>query len=113
MGNDSTAIKIRAIDDPILQKRLGRYVKGKEDIWMTHAKDVMLPAIRAKFEQNPALQKYLISTGDKILGEASQDRFWGIGYSLGKPEVLDHHIWQGKNILGEMLMTVREELKSH
>ena len=106
------AVKIRATDDPIMQKRLGRSVKGNEETWTSQARDEVIPAIRAKLSQNPVMQDYLLSTGDKVLGEASVSGLWGIGYTLGKPEVLQQNLWQGKHLLGEMLMVVRDELKS-
>ena len=64
----------------------------------------------AKFSQNHDLLKALIETGTKAIGEASRDPLWGIGKSLDHPNVLDKDDWQGENILGNVLMNVREQL---
>ena len=56
--------------------------------------------LRAKFSDGELMYK-LLDTGDSILIENSKsDAFWGIG----KTE-------KGKNMLGQLLMRVREEIK--
>lgn len=62
--------------------------------------DVMRKALRAKFEQNPRLLKMLKDTGDAVIIEASpRDWFWGEGKD-GK----------GQNMLGKLLMELRDSL---
>ena len=40
--------------------------------------------------QNSALRSFLLSTGDKVLVEASPtDRVWGIGLGKNNPDALD------------------------
>lgn len=59
---------------------------------------VMRTAVYAKFNQNPQLKKLLIETHSKKLVEASpRDDFWGIGKN-----------GDGKNMLGKILMEVRD-----
>jgi hypothetical protein len=61
----------------------------------------MLEILRVKFS-NPELKKKLLNTNNSILIEDSKsDAFWGIGKS-GK----------GKNMLGKLLMKVREECEN-
>lgn len=68
--------------------------------WDMKRIDVMKKAIKAKFTQHEDLKVLLMSTGNKVLKEDSpSDMFWGIGKS-GK----------GKNMLGVLLMELREEL---
>ena len=67
-------------------------------------------ALVAKFPQNKSLMDTLKNTGDKILAEATTNRYWG----TGKP-IQDRHAytdWQGQNFLGQVLMTIRTEVKS-
>ena len=55
---------------------------------------------------------FLLSTGDKILVEASPvDTIWGIG--LGKDNEKAHNIasWRGKNLLDFALIEVRDEIR--
>jgi len=62
--------------------------------------DRMYNVLRAKFSDNILRQK-LLDTGNSILIENSKtDSFWGIG-KKGK----------GKNMLGKLLMKVREEIR--
>lgn len=63
---------------------------------------VMETAIREKFKQHPCLQKELENTGDEEIIEASPvNTYWGAGAS-----------GTGKNMLGRILMKVREEFKT-
>ena len=39
------------------------------------------------------------------------DTRWGIGLSAEDDRVLDESQWQGENLLGKVLMQVRQELK--
>jgi len=67
--------------------------------WSKIKVEEMLNVLRAKFS-DPELKERLLATGDAILREASKtDSFWGIGKN-GK----------GKNMLGKLLMQVREEI---
>ena len=60
----------------------------------------MEEVIRAKFTQHSDLVKKLIETNDAILLEKSNiDNFWGIGKKR-----------KGKNMLGKLLMKIRDEL---
>ncbi len=62
----------------------------------------MLDVLRAKFTQHEDLKQKLIDTGDAVLIEDSKtDAFWGIGKKRN-----------GKNMLGILLMQVREELNN-
>jgi predicted NAD-dependent protein-ADP-ribosyltransferase YbiA (DUF1768 family) len=62
---------------------------------------VMLQAVRAKFTQYEELGALLLSTGTKKLIEhTTKDRYWADGGD-----------GSGKNLLGKILMLVREELR--
>jgi len=53
----------------------------------------------------------LLATGNTILAEASPyDCKWGIGLSADDPRARNPAEWRGGNLLGEVLMEVREEL---
>ena len=74
--------------------------------------NVVVKGNLAKFSQNVKLQDYLLSTGDKILVEASpKDDVWGIGLEESNPDVINPRRWPGTNLLGFALMEVRDELK--
>jgi predicted NAD-dependent protein-ADP-ribosyltransferase YbiA (DUF1768 family) len=40
--------------------------------------------------------------------EASDDKFWGCGYTLNRDEVFDKDKWTGENTYGKILMDVRD-----
>jgi ribA/ribD-fused uncharacterized protein len=64
-----------------------------------------------QFQQNPALKKFLMSTGDLVLVEASpQDKVWGIGLSANHPDAAFPEKWSGLNLLGIALMEVRAKI---
>jgi len=71
----------------------------KEDMkenWDAMKNDVMLEGLRAKFSQNPDLKAKLIATYPARLHENSPtDLYWGV---------------KGKDMLGKLLMKVRDEL---
>lgn len=107
------AMQILQSGAPDEVKRLGRQVNGYVDkVWAGVRQLAMLPALMAKFTQNPALQAQLLSTGDALLAEcAPRDLIWGIGLSLDDPAHLDPTQWRGTNLLGFLLMEVRAQLR--
>lgn len=91
-------------------KALGRKVKGFDNVlWDQYKENLMYNACYAKFSQNDRLKKFLLSTGNREIIEASPvDNIWGIGFSSDKAmENIDK--W-GQNLLGKTLMKVREDL---
>ena len=94
-------------------KNLGKLVKNYDDtVWNLHKDRIVVEGNYAKFSQNPALKNFLLSTGNKILAEASPyDKIWGIGLEESDDRVLDPAQWQGENHLGFALMKVRDMLR--
>ncbi|MGH7173776.1 MAG: NADAR family protein [Gemmataceae bacterium] len=69
--------------------------------WERVKDQVMLEAVRAKFSQHADLRAVLLGTGDALLVERTEkDSYWGDGGD-----------GSGRNRLGEILMSVREELR--
>ena len=86
--------------NPTEAKKLGRKVSLRPD-WENVKVGVMEDLVYAKFSQNTDLQEKLIDTGDEYLEEGNTwgDRVWGAVNGVGA------------NLLGQILMEVREELK--
>ena len=79
--------------------------------WKRAQHNVMTEACTAKFNQNPALREFLLKTENKTLVEArADDKFWGAGVNYDN-DLLAKGQWPGKNVLGTILMKVRDELK--
>lgn len=98
---------------PKMYKKFGRQVRPfDENEWEDVKVSFMKKAVYDKFYQNPQLKEYLLSTGDKILVEASPyDRSWGIGMNQNDENFTNPEKWKGQNLLGFTLMTIRDELR--
>jgi N-glycosidase YbiA len=69
--------------------------------WEAVKDDIMRKAVRKKFETHKDLREILLSTGDEMLIEdTSTDYYWGCGTE-----------GTGKNMLGIILMEVRQSLR--
>ena len=112
-GDHESLKRIMDSQDPAEIKQLGRGVKNFDsDTWDKIRYQIMRRGIRAKFQQNPALLRRLLDTGTKVLVEASPtDRIWGIHLPESDNSAVNIHEWQGKNLLGRVLMQVRTDLR--
>ena len=64
-----------------------------------------------QFSQDEKLYKTIIDTHPKTLVEASpMDRIWGIGLAANDYKARNRKSWRGKNLLGQALTEVRDEL---
>jgi len=95
--------QIRRAKTPSLAARLGRSRKKKlRRDWESARVDVMRTAIEAKFGQHPELRQLLVSTGERRLIEhTDRDDFWGDGGD-----------GSGQNMLGRLLMALRQRLRA-
>ena len=93
---------IRQASSPMIAAHLGRdRSKGLRSDWEKVKDNIMLKAVRAKFSQHEDIAQILLNTKDALLIEHTKnDSYWGDG-GHGR----------GKNMLGQILMQVREELK--
>ncbi|MBY0523058.1 MAG: NADAR family protein [Gemmataceae bacterium] len=94
--------EIRQAKSPAKAKGMGRSRKFKlRRDWEAVKDAIMREAVLAKFTQHEDIQAILLATGDAAIVENSPtDDYWGDGS--------DGH---GKNKLGRILMSVREELR--
>jgi ribA/ribD-fused uncharacterized protein len=96
--------EVRRQETPRQAADLGRDRKRplRKD-WEAVKDDVMREAVRAKFSQHEELRAILLGTGDALLVEHTErDAYWGDGGD-----------GSGKNMLGRILMEVREELRAN
>jgi hypothetical protein len=102
--------KIMQLKDPVEQKKMP--IKGyNENEWNLVAETYMKKGLMAKFSQSEELKNYLLSTGEKTLGEASPyDSKWGIGLRINSTEIMERNNW-GQNRLGALLMEIRNEIR--
>ena len=95
--------KIRAAKTPMIAARMGRdRSKPLRRDWESAKVDVMMRALRAKFGQHDELRELLLSTGNaKLVEHTANDRYWGDGGD-----------GSGRNMLGRLLMRLRDELRA-
>ena len=93
-------------------KSLGRSIKNfDEKIWQEKSLDIVNKGNYLKFSQNKDIKKYLLSTHNKILVEASPyDKIWGVGMDINNENIKNPLKWKGENKLGFALMEVRKML---
>jgi ribA/ribD-fused uncharacterized protein len=94
---------VRLQKSPMMAARMGRdRSRPLRPDWELVKDDVMREAVRAKFRQHPELRELLLATGDaRIVEHTENDAYWGDGGD-----------GSGKNVLGLILMEVRDELRS-
>ncbi|MEO1140301.1 MAG: NADAR family protein [Pseudomonadota bacterium] len=100
--------------DPGRQKALGRRVKNFSDsVWDANKYEIVYRINLEKFGQNKGLRRKLFQTGERRLVEASPvDTIWGIGLEASVADATPEALWPGRNLLGEILTKVREELRA-
>ncbi len=93
---------IRLLDSPMKAAEMGRSrdLPLRKD-WEQVKDDIMRKAVYAKFLQNSDIKDMLLETGSEyIVEKTSNDYYWGCGVN-----------GTGKNMLGIILMEIRDKLK--
>ena len=115
-NDDVSHTKIMRSLSPSHAKALGRAVEGYVDAeWDAVRYDIVLAGNILKFTQNEDLKNILLATGDKIIVEASPtDDIWGIALDedVDADIIQDVSKWKGQNLLGFVLMDVRDYIRS-
>ena len=108
------ADQIMNTSDPAKCKKIAgqKFPEFDSALWEKTCWTIVKRGVKAKFSQNEDIRKMLLSTGNTLLAECSPyDRKWGIGIDISDPDRLVVAKWKGKNLLGRILMEVREELR--
>lgn len=94
--------KIRLEPSPMIAARMGRNRQWplRKD-WDAVKDDIMRDAVRAKVAQHVEVRETLLGTGDAVIVEhTTNDAYWGDGGD-----------GSGRNMLGRILMEIREEFR--
>ena len=97
-GKDELAEQIMKTSDPAVCKKIAKqkFPEFDADLWDKACQEIV----------------NLLGTGNALLAECSPyDKKWGIGIDIGDPDRLNIAKWKGQNLLGKILMDVREELR--
>ena len=93
---------VRLTPTPDDAKKLARANFVEDEEWKTEKEMAMRTALQAKFSQHRELREKLIATGEaRLVEDSPKDAFWGgiVEGSFNRP--------------GDMLMEIREDLKSN
>ena len=84
-------------------KTIGKSIPIQDADWDTHRTGIMYRVIMEKFLKNPELAQKLLDTDDVMIVQEnnSGETFWGVCDG------------EGENHMGEILMSVRSELRKH
>jgi N-glycosidase YbiA len=100
-GTEHVGAILRAAS-PTVAARMGRSrQRPLRSDWEEVKDEIMHEALFAKFSQHPELRGQLLETGDaRIVEHTARDRYWADGGD-----------GSGRNMLGRLLMRVRDELR--
>ena len=99
-----------ALECKTLSREIDNFDKST---WETCTEEQCTEGIRQKFAQNSALKDVLVHcTGSKTIIESTSDSFWGSGVPLHRHDCLNPRQWLSKGIMSEILMDIRDELKT-
>lgn len=115
-GNKELGKELLELDSPgQIKKRAESFISelngDDRKKWEEVKYSAMLNAIRIKFNSNLILRGLLLATGNKTLIEASHDTTWGSGIRLWDNNSTSTE-FPGYNWLGEIIMQVRDEIRS-
>jgi len=106
-GEVRTAREIRMTSDPLDAMAVGRRVRPGHN-WNTKGLEVMRAAQVAKFSI-PAMKVVLANTRP-LIAQATRDKYSGIGLTLYDKDAMNTHKWDGQNMVGKTLMSVRDQI---
>lgn len=113
-GRKDLEDRAMASADPVQAKKILHLLRKEpnQEHWENQRRDVLFKGLLAKFSQSIDLREYLLSSENRLLGEASKNRTWGIGLTLSDRAKLNPRQWRGDNLQGNTLMEVRQHLLS-
>ena len=112
-GDHHVGQRAMRLNDPKEIRDLGEKIRGfNRREWIDKRDEVMKVALKHKFSDPGArgAREFLLSTGNKTIGEASKHMYWGAGLVASHPDALNAEAWTGANTLGQMLMEIRNDI---
>ena len=107
-GRPEIAALITSSENPVEAMSIGKAIRLDTPDWNERANQVMTQALEVKFAI-PQFKLALQSTKD-IIGEATTNKYWGIGLTRGHSDAFLRDKWKGGNHLGELLMDLKSQL---
>lgn len=107
---EDAGVYVMQVQDPAVIKSMGGKVFTTVE-WEMKKSDMMKCILISKFNQNPELKAKLNATGSTPLYECTQSRFWGAGWLIDSPQWEKTSNFPGKNVLGKLLMEIRDNVE--
>ncbi len=105
--------QIMASSDPVKILHIVKDINVNRAEWAVVESSHMEYALMAKYGQNPSLLRALLATGDRQMTEANaHDSHWGIGVGMKDPQLQHRQDYNGQNLLGKLLDTVRADYRN-
>ena len=113
-GDEESYKRIISAKTPKAAKALGKKVKGyNQDKWDEVRYSHMALGVRTKFVQHEEARRKLEETGDRPIGFAdARNTYWGIGTADTTEKSKHPEKWRGLNMLGKLLVKLRDEFKN-
>ena len=93
-------------------KALAHKITGRDESkWRKNARAAMTKACQLKFSQNTKLKKMLMDSRGEMVEANRYDKFFSCGLALSDRKTLIKSNWEGSNILGQILMELRDSHK--
>ena len=99
--------------NPAAAKKIGSNVAGVNGSnWDTAKNDIMKDLITKKFTDSDELKAELLATGNKAMVECGRDPYYACGLPIVHKDTFNQEKWTGKNVLGNILCTVRDIIRN-
>ena len=109
----STVTKVMHAKTGYACKEAGRQVSNfKQEKWTKKAKSLCYDGIMQKYLENKHARRTLLATKNKTIVECTKDSVWGCGKPLSDELCLNKSLWINQGIMGEMLESIRQSLKT-
>lgn len=110
--DEATALRVFAMNEPHYFARLNKQIRPFDARrWAERREAAMRQIVHEKFVQSQELQDFLLATGDALIVNCSKNPLWSCGLQMAQVERLDVTRWMGQNLLGQILMDLRQELR--
>ncbi len=109
------AVRIKNAKHAGAAKAISRKGISREEAesWEGHSEKIMRELLKAKAKSCPQFKDTLMQSGTKILAEATGNTLWATGLDVRTTSMTKPDFWPGANLLGMMLMDLRDSLMRH
>jgi len=109
-GDVDAAAQVLLAQQPEDAMAAGKAVKKQREWTNKEGKEIMKKAVKIKFSSE-SMKVMLRSTGKRKIVEATRNPHWGIGEPFTSLNVLNPRYQKGDNLMGMILMEIRDEFE--